>query len=304
MPKYIFEARNITKKYYGSLALDAFQMQIPEGSIYGFIGENGAGKTTLIRLAAGLDFPTEGTVSLFGDDTPKGLMRQRRRTGFLVEGPALYLDMNAKQNLEMVRMQRGIPEKSSTDGMLELFSLQHTGRKRVKDFSLGMRQRLGIAMALIGEPEFLVLDEPINGLDPTGILEIRNLLKRLNYERGTTILVSSHILSELDHMATHYGFIHKGKMVQEITAKSLAEKCRRYILLRVPNPEKAAALLELKFKDIPFEVYPDRSIHVYSVTERTAELSSYLAENHIFIEEMTIRGDNLETYFENLVGGE
>lgn len=304
MAKTIFEAQNVEKKFFRHAVLKDFNMKITEGSIYGFVGENGAGKTTLIRLIAGLDFPTSGKIFLFGDSKQDALIQQRRRTGFIIESPALYMDMTAKQNLEMIRVQRGIPEKESIHDMLELFSLQETNHKKVRDFSLGMRQRLGIAMALIGEPEFLILDEPINGLDPTGILEIRNLLVKLNQQRGTTILISSHILSELDNMATHYGFIHKGKMLQEISSKALAEKCRRYLLLRVGNLQKVTALLETEFHSVQFEVYPDKSIHIYDLLDQSLELSNCLAKYQIPVQEITTCGDKLETYFENLIGDE
>lgn len=303
MSESVFQALDVVKTYRNHNALDSFSMNVPAGSIYGFIGENGAGKTTLIRLLAGLDFPTHGKLSLFGESTERGLMQQRARTGFIVESPALYMDMTARQNMEMIRTQRGIPEKNSVNNMLELLSLQDTNTKKVRNFSLGMRQRLGLAMALIGEPEFLILDEPINGLDPTGILEFRNLISTLNNEKRTTILISSHILSELDSMATHYGFIHRGKMVQEISAKALSEQCKRYLLLRVSHPEKASALLEMEFHSKQFEVYPDQSVHIYDLIDRGAEITSCFVENKIEIQEMTICGDNLETYFEKLIGG-
>lgn len=297
----VFEANQVEKRYRSQQVLSSCSMQVPKGGIYGFVGENGAGKTTMIRLLAGLDFPTGGELLLFGS---KDLRRQRARAGFIIETPALYLDMTAQQNMEMVRLQRGIPEKERISALLEQLSLKEAGKKRVRNFSLGMRQRLGLAMALLGSPEFLVLDEPINGLDPTGILEVRMLLKKLNQEQGTTILISSHILAELDNMATNYGFLHKGKMLQEISAKALAEKCRRYLLLRVENPTKAAALLEIRFPGANLEVYPDQSIHAYDLLGREAEASRFLTEQGIPLWEMAVCGDSLESYYSHLIGGE
>lgn len=298
----VFKAEHITKKYGHNAVLNNLTMEIPCGSIYGLVGENGAGKTTLIRMIAGLDFPTSGVFSLFG--AREHLVEQRRRMGFLIESPALYLDMTARQNLEMVRIQRGIPEKDRVDELLEQFSLQDIGRKRVRNFSLGMRQRLGIALALLGEPEFLVLDEPINGLDPTGILEIRKLLQDLNQQKGTTILISSHILPELESLATRYGFLHHGRLLQDISAQELGERCRQYILLRVTEPERTAALLESELHTTQFDVYPDRSLHIYDLLGRMAELSACLAQHNIPVQEFTTKGDSLETYFQKLIGGD
>lgn len=297
----VFEAQALTKCYRRRTVLDNLHLSIPQGSVYGLVGENGAGKTTLIRLMAGLDFPTSGDFSLF--EKAENQVEQRRRMGFLIESPALYPDMTARQNLELVRIQRGIPEKNQVDELLERLFLQDTGRQRVKNFSLGMRQRLGIAVALLNEPEFLVLDEPINGLDPTGILEIRRLLQELNQQKGTTILISSHILPELESLATRYGFLHHGRLVQDISAGELGERCRQYILLRVPDPERAAAMLESELHTAKFAVYPDRSLHIYDLMGRTVEISACLAHHQIPVQELTTKGDDLETYFQRLIGG-
>ena len=225
----VFEAINITKKYRNTLALNQVSMSVMQGDIYGFIGENGAGKTTMIRLLTGLAEPTTGKIALFGESNKK-LAKQRDRIGCIIESPSLYLDMTAYENLEVQRLQRGIPGKGCIDNALALVGLKDTGKKKAKDFSLGMRQRLALAIALLGNPEFLVLDEPINGLDPTGIIELRNLLKRLNKERGITILISSHILTELHQLANRYGILHEGKLLQEITATELDKRCKKHLL--------------------------------------------------------------------------
>ena len=241
----VFEAINITKKYRNTLALNQVSMSVMQGDIYGFIGENGAGKTTMIRLLTGLAEPTTGKIALFGESN-KELAKQRERIGCIIESPSLYLDMTAYENLEVQRLQRGIPGKGCIDNALALVGLKDTGKKKAKDFSLGMRQRLALAIALLGNPEFLVLDEPINGLDPTGIIELRNLLKRLNKERGITILISSHILTELHQLANRYGILHEGKLLQEITATELDKRCKKHLLLQVNDVAAASVLLENK----------------------------------------------------------
>ncbi|MBR6483649.1 MAG: ATP-binding cassette domain-containing protein, partial [Clostridiales bacterium] len=202
MNSIVMETKGITKKYKHTLALDNVALKLEKGKIYGFIGQNGAGKTTLIRLITGLSFPTGGEISLWGKTGEKELQEQRKRIGSLIEGPALYPYMTAYQNMETQRIQRGIPDKSIIDKTLKLVGLEDTGKKKVRNFSLGMKQRLGIAVALLNTPEFLILDEPINGLDPSGIVDVRNLIKKLNKEYGMTILISSHILEELYNTAT------------------------------------------------------------------------------------------------------
>ena len=263
----VFEAINITKKYRNTLALNQVSMSVMQGDIYGFIGENGAGKTTMIRLLTGLAEPTTGKIALFGESNKK-LAKQRERIGCIIESPSLYLDMTAYENLEVQRLQRGIPGKGCIDNALALVGLKDTGKKKAKDFSLGMRQRLALAIALLGNPEFLVLDEPINGLDPTGIIELRNLLKRLNKERGITILISSHILTELHQLANRYGILHEGKLLQEITATELDKRCKKHLLLQVNDVAAASVLLESKLNTSNFSVMPDKSIHLYDYVDQ------------------------------------
>ena len=204
MDSIILEAKGITKKYRQTLALDNVELKLQKGKIYGFIGQNGAGKTTFLRMVTGLAFPTSGELSLWGKTGEKGLQEQRKRIGCIIEGPALYPSMTAYQNLEVQRLQRGIPDKGIIDKTLKMVGLADTGRKKVRNFSLGMKQRLGIAIALLNTPEFLILDEPINGLDPQGIVDVRNLIKSLNKEYGMTIIISSHILEELYNTTTDF----------------------------------------------------------------------------------------------------
>lgn len=223
MTKFICETKNLSKKYKDFYALKNVNLTIPKGEIYGLVGENGAGKTTLIRLLTGLNFKSEGEIILFGHKD--NLQHERSKIGCTIEMPALYKDMTASQNLEVQRIQRGIPNKKCITDTLELIGLSNAGKKRVANFSLGMKQRLALGVALLGEPEFLILDEPVNGLDPTGIIELRELLKKLVKEREVTILISSHILSELHQLATCYGFLHKGELLKQISTEELNEEC-------------------------------------------------------------------------------
>ena len=265
------------------------------------VGVNGAGKTTLIRLLTGLNFKSEGEIILFGHND--NLQYERSKIGCTIEMPALYKDMTASQNLEVQRIQRGIPNKSCIADTLELIGLSNAGKKRVANFSLGMKQRLALGVALLGEPEFLILDEPVNGLDPTGIIELRELLKKLVKERETTILISSHILSELHQLATCYGFLHKGELLKQISAEKLNEECKRHICLKTDNIQKTTLILEQKANIKNYSVYPDNSIRIYDCLDNVRMISKLLTDNEIIIDEISVQGEDLETYFENLIGG-
>ena len=213
MSEAILQTQELTRRYGHTLALDRASITVEKGQIFGLVGRNGAGKTTLIRLISGQSIPTSGQISLFGQTSDSGLNRARSRTGAMVEIPSFYPYLTARQNLEYYRIQRGIPGKNCVDEALELVNLTDTGKKKFKTFSLGMKQRLGLALALMNQPEFLLLDEPINGLDPEGIVEFRELLLRLNRERQTTILISSHITSDLEKVADYITYLHQGKVV-------------------------------------------------------------------------------------------
>lgn len=301
MAEIICETKNLSKKYKDFYALNNVNMAISKGEIYGLVGENGAGKTTLIRLLTGLIFKSEGEIFLFGHND--NLQYERSKIGCTIEMPALYKDMTATQNLEVQRIQRGIPNKRCIDDVLELVGLSNTGKKRVANFSLGMKQRLALGVALLGEPDFLILDEPVNGLDPTGIIELRELLKRLVRERETTILISSHILSELHQLATCYGFLHKGKLLKQITAEELNEECKRHICLKTDDIKKTALVLEEQGNIKNYSVYPNNSIRIYEGLDNIRMLSKLLLDNGIMIDEISVQGEDLETYFENLIRG-
>lgn len=303
MGEYVLRTKSIYKKYGKSLALDNINIEIKKGEIYGFIGQNGAGKTTLLRVVTGLTIPTKGTVELFGQSSEKGLVKSIKRVGAVVESPALFPNMSAYENLELHRLQKGIPDKKCIDRTLKLVGLENTGRKKVVNFSLGMKQRLGIAIALLSDPEFLILDEPTNGLDPMGIVELRKLIKRLNREREMTVLISSHILSELHQLATRYGIIHKGRLLEEISASELNQKCRQYLRIKVDNPSKGATVLEAELNSTDFEIMPDGIIKLYSHLNDIQRVSLALTKNNLIIEHFSQAGDDLESYFAKLVGG-
>lgn len=303
MKKVVLKTYNITKKYGKQLAVDNVNMTIKKGDIYGFIGQNGAGKTTLIRLITGLIHKSGGEIELLGANEENELNKARTMVGSLIESPSLYTNMTARENLEVSRLVRNIPGKKCIDEVLELVGLKDVEKKKVKNFSLGMRQRLGIANALMGNPKLLILDEPINGLDPMGIVEIRELLKKINKEKDMTILISSHILSELSELATTYGIISNGKLIEEITAKQLSEKCRQYIDLKVDDTARAVILLERELGISDYEVLEDSNIKVFSNLDNVGEVNSLLSRSGIIVESISVKGENLEEYFMNKVGG-
>ena len=303
MKKVVLKIYNITKKYGEQLAVDNVNMTIKKGDIYGFIGQNGAGKTTLIRLITGLIHKSGGEIELLGANEENELNKARTMVGSLIESPSLYTNMTARENLEVSRLVRNIPGKKCIDEVLELVGLKDVEKKKVKNFSLGMRQRLGIANALMGNPKLLILDEPINGLDPMGIVEIRELLKKINKEKDMTILISSHILSELSELATTYGIISNGKLIEEITAKQLSKKCRQYIDLKVDNTARAVILLERELGISDYEVLEDSNIKVFSNLDNVGEVNSLLSRSGIIVESISVKGENLEEYFMNKVGG-
>ncbi len=290
----------LSKKYKNFTALDRISMHIPRGAIYGIVGRNGAGKTTLIRLICGLQEPTSGSYTLYGvKNTSKEIQRTRRRMGAVVETPSVYLDMTARENLKEQYRILGQPSFEGVDELLELVGLANVGRKKVRHFSLGMRQRLGIAVALCGDPDFLVLDEPTNGLDPQGIVEMRELILRLNREYRITVLISSHILDELSKLATHYGFIENGRLVREISARELEAACRRCVRLRVSDT--AALCRVLDGLGLEYSVVSEDTADVYGEVGIT-RLTMALAREGCEVFSMQERDESLESYYMNLVG--
>ena len=276
---------------------------IKKGEIYGLIGKNGAGKTTLFRIITGLSHKSSGNLEIFGKSEEKDLNTARTMIGSLIESPAFYKNMTARENLEVSRLVRNIAGKECIDEVLELVGLSDTNKKKVKNFSLGMRQRLGIANALLGNPKLLILDEPINGLDPMGIVEIRELLKKINKEKDVTILISSHILGELSELATNYGIINNGRLVEEISVKELKEKCRQYIEVIVDNPAKASTILEKELLITDYEVLENNRIKIFSNLDSSGLINGTLSKNKVVVQKINLKGENLEEYFINKVGG-
>lgn len=303
MQDYVLRTNHLSKKFKGHQALGNVNLSIQKGAIYGFIGQNGAGKSTLIRLVTGLAFPSSGSLELFGDSSERALIEARKRIGSIIESPALFPHMTASENLETNRLLRGIPGKDCVPRMLKQVGLEGTGNKKAKNFSLGMKQRLGLAIALLGEPEFIILDEPTNGLDPAGVIEMRELLKTLNRELGITIMISSHILSELHLMASHYGIIHKGQLLEELTAEELNNKCQQYIFIQVDDPGKATAVLQSELGAYDYEVMQNGAIKLYSQMERPSVVSSALFTAGLKIEKFMPMGEDLESYFIKKIGG-
>lgn len=303
MSSVILETQALTKVYKHTVALDHIDLQIEKGKIYGFIGQNGAGKTTFLRLVTGLAFPTSGTLTLWGKSGTAELQEQRKRIGCMIETPALFPTMTAYQNMEVQRIQRGIPDKTIIEKTLHMVGLKDTGKKSVRNFSLGMRQRLGIAIALLNTPEFLILDEPINGLDPAGIVEVRNLLKSLNQEYGMTILVSSHILEELYQTASEFILIDKGKIIEEISDHELNERCKRHIAIRTTDAQKALLVLEEKLYTDNFQLMPDGVIRLYDYLDDMEKVAAALSNAHILVTGLSMSGDTLEDYFLGKIGG-
>ena len=303
MAESVLVTRNLTKKYGQATVVNSVNLNIEKGQIYGLVGRNGAGKTTIIRMVTAQTAPTEGELALFGATEPGALGKMRARTGAMVETPSFYPYLTARQNLEYYRLQRGIPGKRVVDEVLEEVDLASTGKKTFKNFSLGMKQRLGLALALMNRPDFLLLDEPINGLDPEGIVEFRNLLLQLNRERQTTILISSHILSELGNLATCYGFIDNGRMLEQITAKALEEKCRACIEAKVDNASQAALVLEQQLGIRDYEVLPGNVLRIYSSLDAPQRVTQALVEGGVALQGIESRGANLEDYFLAMIGG-
>lgn len=302
MKELILQCEGITKQYANTRALDRVGMQIHRGEIYGFIGENGAGKTTLLRVITGLISETEGRLSLFGKNDTEGIAAGRRRIGTIVEGPAFFPHMNAHDNLEYYRIQRGYPDKNCIDKALQMVNLTNTDKKKFRQFSLGMKQRLGVALAIMGNPDFLILDEPINGLDPSGIVEFRAMMKKLSKEYGMTILVSSHILSELEQVADRYGIIHQGRIVREFSQAELELNTRRYLSIKVGDAEAAAAVLEQKLGIKEYEVLPENELRIYTHLDNPSEITFQLASNEVRVLTIQEMGGTLEDYFLSAIG--
>lgn len=299
---YVIEAASLTKKYKNFKALDDLNLHVPVGSIYGLIGKNGAGKTTLIRLICGLQKVDSGEYYIYGiKNTDKEILNVRSRIGAIVETPAIYENLSARDNIIEELTLLGSPTFDDVDELLKLVGLSDVGAKKAGKFSLGMRQRLGIAIALAGNPDILILDEPINGLDPEGIIDIRELILKLNKEKNITILISSHYLDELSKIATHYGFVDKGKMKKEISKDELINKMKHRIVLKVNDAKKIIPYLDSQ--NITYEIENDKTINIFS-NIKIPKLISDLSKNNLEVIDVLEKSETLENYFLNLIGGD
>lgn len=304
MSEVLIDVKNFEKQYMKKIVVKDASFQVKKGMICGLVGPNGAGKTTIMKAMGGLILPTKGTISLFGETDEKGLAHSRSRMCFMIETPYAKQDMTARENLEKLRLQKGLPDKSKIDKVLEMVGLADTGKKPVKEFSLGMKQRLGIAGSLMSDPEIMVLDEPVNGLDPEGIVEIRELLLKLNREQEITIVISSHLLSELSLLCTDYIFIRKGEIIKKISAEELSNECHDYFLIRTDNDSLVPAILQNKLNITDISVEKSGAVRVYEKTDDLRLISKTLYENGMIPVEFHMHDANLEQYYMNLVGEE
>ncbi|MGL5084989.1 MAG: ATP-binding cassette domain-containing protein [Clostridium sp.] len=303
MKEIILKTNNLTKTYKKRNVLENFSITIRKGDIYGLIGKNGAGKTTLIRLITGVAAPTEGSIELFGETDKNKIQESRKRVGTLIESPALFLDETGYENLNINRMQKGIKNKDCIDKVMKIVGLTDVDKKKVKNYSLGMKQRLGIAKALLGNSDLLILDEPINGLDPMGIIEMREMFKDLNENHGVTILICSHILKELSLVATSYGIINNGKLIEELTAEELKNKCKSYILIKVNDVDKTINLLKTKLLIEDFEIVNNNTVKVFNSEKTSGEINTTLVTAGIVVEEIKIKVEDIENYFSKVIEG-
>lgn len=301
MTDIILRASNVSKIYGKHKALDKVSLEIKRGMVYGIIGANGAGKSTFMRTVMGLISSDEGDIELFGQTGQKGLQLARRKMGQSIETPALYPELTAQKNMQVQAANGGVGDREINE-LLAIMNLSHTGKKKVKNFSLGMRQRLAIACTLVTNPEFLILDEPINGLDPSGIVEMREIIQRLVSERGITVLLSSHILDELSQIATHYGILHEGKLINELSRDELSEVTRQYIELETHSSEKAVTVLdELGIKD--YKVISSTVINIYERLDDAAKINHALVSAGVAVSRIATTRQKLEDYFLQLTGG-
>lgn len=303
MKEYVIQANNLTKNYGSFTALDQVNIKVARGEIYGLIGDNGAGKTTFLKLVAGQLYPGSGELTLLGEHLSREMEKQRHRTGAIIESPGFYPQLSVAKNMEYYRLQKGIPGKKSVDKMLELVGLTDKKDKKAGHLSMGLKQRLGLAIALLGEPEVLILDEPINGLDPSGIIEIRNLLRRLNEEKNITIILSSHILTELEQLATVYGFLNKGRLLEQISVEKLKDKCNSFVEIQVSDAERYSVLLEGQMSENDYQILPDQVVRILHPAKETEEYSRLASDNGIHISRLEMRQMTLEAYYMNLKNG-
>jgi len=300
MKEIVLQTKELTKKYQDFVALDHVSITVAKGDIYGLIGRNGAGKTTLMKLITTLSNKTSGLFTLFGK-TDDNLIDSKRRIGCLIENPAFFPNLTAYENLKYYAIQKGIVNCEQIDEALNLVGLKDVRNKKFKTFSLGMKQRLGIAFAIMDNPDFILLDEPINGLDPIGISELRDTFKRLNEEKNITILISSHILSELYAVATKFCILEKGKVVKELTKEKLDFECSKCVVIKTDDVKKATVILEKELKTTNYKVINSQEIRLYDYLDHTDKVNKALIKNDVSIMSLYETGITLEDYFKTII---
>lgn len=301
--EYILKTYNLTKEFKNFSAVKSLNMSIEKGEIYGFLGQNGAGKTTTIRMIMGLVKATSGEIELFSQKASNKSRNLLQKIGSMIEYPGFYPNLTAKENLEIHRRMMGIQDKGCIVDSLKIVSIEDVKDKKVKEFSLGMKQRLGIARAILHHPEFLILDEPTNGLDPMGIKEVRELITDLCYKQGITFLISSHILSEIQQMASKIGIIHKGELLEEIAYDELQKRNRHYINVKVNDDRKASFILEQKLNIKDYVIWEKNNLRIYEKLQEASNINKMLVSNDMFVDEICLKADSLEDYFLRLTGG-
>ncbi len=301
MTNSVITMRGLSKSYKKAEVLHDFSLNVERGHICGLIGPNGAGKTTIMKILAGLFFQTSGELYFF--DRNDNLDESRKRMSFMIEQPIISGRMTARENLQYIRYLRGYPDEKRIDEILYIIGLSDTGKKKANKFSLGMKQRLGIGMALLPKPEIMVLDEPVNGLDPEGIVEVRQLIKRMQEEWGVTVLISSHLLSELSELCTDFSIISRGNLIENLSREELLVKCRGHIALRTDDINKTAAILEDKLSVVDYKVIHGEEIHIFERLGEVRHISKTLTDSGIVITKLNEEGQNLEDYYLEKVGG-
>lgn len=296
---YIMELEGLSKSYGGKKVVDSFSLKMEKGHIYGLIGPNGAGKTTVMKMMAGLTGADCGSMHFFGSED---LDAMRDRISFIIEEPYMDMNMTARENMEYMRLLRGIPDKKRIDELLAFVGLENTGKKLAKQFSLGMRQRLGLAMSMLPGPEIMVLDEPINGLDPEGIIDFRKMLKELSVSKGITILISSHILKELAELCTDYAIIREGKLVEELSHEELLAKTHTRLALKTGDAAKTATILEEELKIHEYKITHDNEILIYEGLDDLERISKTVTDHGMIITRFNLEGESLEEYYIGKVG--
>ncbi|AKN30204.1 bacitracin ABC transporter ATP-binding protein [Clostridium carboxidivorans P7] len=300
----ILKTSNLTKKYKDKVVVNKLNMTINKGDIYGFLGRNGAGKTTTLKMIMGQATANSGSIEIFGETISSSDYKYKSRIGLILENPTFYPKLTAKENLEVYRRSMGVQDKKKIDKVLDLVDLSDEVNKNVEKYSLGMKQRLGMARALLNNPEFLIIDEPTNSLDPVGISQIREIILKLNKERNTTVLICSHILSEIELMATKIGIIHKGNLVEEVLYKELEKTNKSYLQIKVNDQKKASIILEQKFGINEYRIYEDNIIRIFDNSYEPENINKQMIENEVLVKELKVNSEALEDYFFRLTGGE